>query len=107
MTDPADLPACAIERPLLVALPLADGSRPYAQGANVTELLGAARKDVSSRLEKGEGPAARNHGYLALIADALGEKDAFARTYATYLDQPCRPESLDTLLSEAASRKEK
>ncbi len=78
-TDPADLraildraadtPACALERPLLLALPLADGSRPYAKDAALADLLGVARKLISLRIERGEGSAARNLGYLAFIAD--------------------------------------
>jgi len=103
----ADTPACAIERPLLLALPMPDGSRPYANGADLADLLGAARRRVSSHIEKGEGSVARWRGYLALIANTLGEKDVFARTYATYLDLPRRPASLDALLSEAVAHEGK
>jgi len=98
----AETPACAIERPLLLALPMSDGSRPY---ANKADLLTAAQHLVLARIARGEGDAARNLGYLALIADALGDKDAFAKTYATYLDLPRRPESLDALLQQIATRK--
>lgn len=40
-----------------------------------------------------------------ISCEILGEKDVFARTYAAYLDLPRRPESLDALLSKAASRR--
>lgn len=111
-TDPAELraildraaskPTYAPECPLLVALRMPDGLRPYAIGLDLADLLGAARRGVLTHIEKGEGSAGRWHGYLALIADALGETDAFAQSYATYLDLPPRPESLDLLLAEAA-----
>lgn len=81
-----------------------DGSRPYAMDA---DLLTAAQHVVLARVAKGEGDAARNLGYLAFIADARGDKDAFTKIYATYRDLPRHPTSLDTLLAEASSRRGK
>ena len=76
-------------------------------GASADARFTSARQELDARMNTGVGEHARWQGYLALIAHALGQKDAFPRLYATYLDQPRRPESLDALLAEAASRKEK
>ncbi len=53
------MPACAIERPLLVPIPLPDDPRPYPEAA---DLLGAARRLVLARIEKGEDAAAPPEG---------------------------------------------
>ena len=94
-----------IEAPLLLSV--------FVPEATSNNALEAARQGLDARLNSGEGDHARWQGYLALVAHALGEKDAFppasslprACRGATYLDQPRRPESLDALLSEVAARK--
>ncbi|MBI4612294.1 MAG: PQQ-binding-like beta-propeller repeat protein [Planctomycetes bacterium] len=77
----------------------------FAREGAAADLFAAAERRVLARLQAAEGSAARWHGYLALLADAQGDRDRFRRAYAVYLDQPRRPESLDTLLSEVAGRK--
>ena len=69
------------------------------------DLFTAAERRVLAKVQAAQGSSARWHGYLALLADAEGDRDRFRRAYAAYLDQPRRPESLDALLAEAAKPK--
>ena len=73
----------------------------------VSQSVGTARRRILTYLGEGSASAARWHGCLAYIADALGEEPTFSRLYATYLDLPRRPMSLDALLSEAVARWQK
>ena len=88
-----------IEAPLLLSV--------FVPDAVSKDTLAASNQQVLAKLDAAEGSPARWHGYLALLAHAQGDDARFRRTYATYLDQPRRPESLDTLLAEIASKKGK
>ncbi len=76
----------------------------FARESVSPDLLIAAERRISAKLVAAEGPATRWLGYLALLADDEEDTDRFRRAYATYLDLPRRPSSLDALLSEAAHR---
>ena len=89
-------PDTQIARALLLAA--------FARGDARADLFVAAQRRVLAKLQAAEGAAARWHGYLALLAGAQGDHDLFRRAYATYLDLPRRPESLDALLAETAAR---
>lgn len=50
-----------------------------------------ARRRVLAKLDVAEGSSARWLGYLALLADAQGDRDRFRRAYTTYLGPLARP----------------
>ena len=66
--------------------------------ANRGALL-AARETVRAHVDGGHGQHARWMGYLALIAQALGEDEEARRLGAVYRSLPRRPASVDELLS--------
>ena len=95
--------AIRVEAAILLAMPLQDGTRPVWPDTGGSDRLITARSDILAGISKGEGDAARWQGYLALIADALGERETFRRLYTVYLDLPRRPPTMDKLLAEIAA----